>query len=29
MTGRKECCGTCKYGSYDKVNGYVCVQSIN
>lgn len=20
-----ECCGTCKYGSYDRMNGYVCV----
>ena len=27
MTGRKECCGTCKYGSYDKINGYVCVNN--
>ena len=25
MTDRKECCVTCKYGSYDKTNGYVCV----
>ena len=25
MAERKECCGTCKYGSYDKANGYVCV----
>lgn len=25
MVERKECCGTFKYGSYDKVNGYVCV----
>lgn len=21
---KKECCGTCKYGSYDKTDGYVC-----
>lgn len=20
-----ECCGTCEYGSYDRMNGYVCV----
>ena len=20
-----ECCGTCKYGHYDKMQGYVCV----
>lgn len=20
-----ECCGTCEYGYYDKVNGYICV----
>lgn len=19
------CCGTCKYGEYDRVDGYVCV----
>lgn len=19
------CCGICRYGSYDKINGYVCV----
>ena len=25
MVECKECCGTCKYGSYDKTNGYVCV----
>ena len=24
---RKECCGTCKYGSYDKMQGYVCVNA--
>ena len=22
---KNDCCGTCKYGSYDKTNGYVCV----
>lgn len=22
-----ECCGTCEYGSYDRMNGYVCVNS--
>ena len=22
---REGCCGTCKYGSYDKTDGYVCV----
>lgn len=22
---KKECCGTYKYGSYDKTDGYVCV----
>lgn len=21
----ERCCGTCKYGSYDKTDGYVCV----
>lgn len=21
----KQCCGTCKYGSYDPMQGYVCV----
>lgn len=20
-----QCCGTCRYGSYDKEDGYVCV----
>ena len=20
-----ECCGTCEYGLYDRMNGYVCV----
>lgn len=25
MVERKECCGTCEYGTYDKTNGYVCV----
>lgn len=24
MENRK-CCGTCRYGSYDKMQGYVCV----
>ena len=22
-----KCCGTCRYGSYDKMQGYVCVNS--
>ena len=22
-----KCCGTCEYGSYDKMQGYVCVNS--
>ena len=22
---QKECCGTCEYGSYDSIQGYVCV----
>lgn len=22
---KKQCCGTCQYGSYDKMQGYVCV----
>lgn len=22
-----ECCGTCQYGSYDKIYGYMCVNS--
>lgn len=21
----KKCCGTCRYGHYDKMQGYVCV----
>lgn len=21
----KECCGNCKYGNYDEMQGYVCV----
>lgn len=25
MCDIKECCGTCEYGSYDKMQGYVCV----
>ena len=25
MLDTNSCCGTCKYGSYDKTNGYVCV----
>lgn len=25
MLDTNSCCGTCKYGSYDKINGYVCV----
>ena len=24
MTECKECCGTCEYSIYDKVDGYVC-----
>lgn len=27
MADRKQCCGTCEYGSYDKVDGYVCVNN--
>lgn len=23
----KECCGTCEYAHYDKVQGYVCTNS--
>ena len=23
----KECCGNCKYGHYDEMQGYVCVNS--
>lgn len=29
MADRKQCCGTCEYGSYDKVDGYVCVNNEN
>lgn len=25
MANHKKCCGTCEYGSYDKTDGYVCV----
>lgn len=25
MSDANSCCGTCQYGSYDKTNGYVCV----
>lgn len=25
MENCKKCCGTCQYGSYDKIDGYVCV----
>lgn len=25
MPNCNKCCGTCEYGSYDKMNGYVCV----
>ena len=24
MLDTNSCCGTCEYGTYDKVNGYVC-----
>ena len=27
MPDAKQCCGTCQYGSYDKIDGYVCVNS--
>ena len=27
MASCKQCCGTCEYGSYDKVDGYVCVNN--
>lgn len=27
MTECKECCGTCEYSTYDKTNGYVCVNN--
>lgn len=25
MAGCRKCCGTCKYGLYDRTQGYVCV----
>lgn len=25
MLDANSCCGTCEYSTYDKVNGYVCV----
>lgn len=25
MSDCKQCCGTCRYGSYNKTDGYVCV----
>lgn len=25
MAECKQCCGTCKYSSYDKMQGYACV----
>lgn len=27
MPDCKQCCGTCRYGSYDKTDGYICVNS--
>lgn len=27
MPDTKQCCGTCQYGSYGKIDGYVCVNS--
>ena len=27
MPDAKQRCGTCQYGSYDKIDGYVCVNS--
>lgn len=27
MASCKQCCGTCEYGSYDEVDGYVCVNN--
>ena len=25
----KECCGMCKYGSYDNMDGYTCVNDAS
>ena len=25
MASCRQCCGTCEYGSYDRIQGYVCV----
>lgn len=25
----KKCCGTCRYGHYDKMQGYVCVNDAS
>lgn len=27
MNEKEQCCGTCQYGSYDKMQGYVCVNA--
>lgn len=27
MSECKRCCGTCEYGSYDEIDGYICVNS--
>lgn len=27
MAECKQCCGTCAYGSYDKTDGYICVNA--
>ena len=27
MASCKQCCGTCEYGSYDEIDGYICVNS--
>ena len=27
MAECKQCCGTCVYGSYDKTDGYICVNA--
>ena len=27
MLDCNSCCGTCKYSTYDKVQGYICVNS--
>lgn len=27
MTENNQCCGTCKYGNYDPMQGYVCVNA--